>query len=172
MMRETYTVLKHIQKISGKRVKNYYVKMNFSAVRDVIDAMGGIDVYSPVAFSSSISNYSYIKGWNHLNGKEALNYCRLRSIDSNWGRIARQRTTVQAILNQVKDMNLAELNSLAETILPLIHTDLSKAEITSILLSAPKFLGGTAEQMAVPDHNNQLCDFQYETDRLRAFIYG
>ena len=79
---------------------------------------------------------------------------------------------MQAILNRVKDMNLSELNSLAETILPLIHTDLSKAEITSILLNAPKFLGATAEQMAVPDNNNQNCDFQYETDRLREFIYG
>ena len=76
------------------------------------------------------------------------------------------------ILNQVKDMNLAELNRLAETILPMVHTDLSKGEITSILMSAPKVLGKTAEQMAVPDHNDQHCDFQYESDRLQNFLYG
>ena len=72
----------------------------------------------------------------------------------------------------VKDMNLAELNRLAETILPMVHTDLSKGEITSILMSAPKVLGKTAEQMAVPDHNDQHCDFQYESDRLQNFLYG
>ncbi len=146
-----------------------YAHVDFDTFSQLVDAVGGVDIEITDAESYALG----VKpGWNHLDGKTALSYCRLRSIDSNWGRIARQRTTVQAILNQVKDMNLSELNSLAETILPLIHTDLSKAEITSILLNAPKFLGATAEQMAVPDNNNQNCDFQYETDRLREFIYG
>ena len=146
-----------------------YAHVDFDTFAQLVDAVGGVDIEISDAESYALG----VKpGWNHLDGKTALYYCRLRSIDSNWHRIARQRTTVQAILNQVKDMNLSELSGLAETILPLIHTDLSKAEITSILLSAPKFLGATAQQMAVPDNNNQNCDFQYETDRLRAFIYG
>ena len=45
--------LKTVEKWLGIDL-NYYVKMNFSAVRDVINAMGGVDVYSPVAFGSSI----------------------------------------------------------------------------------------------------------------------
>lgn len=146
-----------------------YAHVDFDTFSQLVDAVGGVDIELTEAEAWALGCPT---GWNHLDGKTALNYCRLRSIDSNWSRIARQRTTVQAILNQVKDMNLSELNSLAETILPLIHTDLSKAEITSILLNAPKFLGATAEQMAVPDNNNQNCDFQYETDRLREFIYG
>ncbi len=40
---------------------NYYVKMNFTGARDVINAMGGIDVYSPVAFESSLKGYKYEK---------------------------------------------------------------------------------------------------------------
>ena len=146
-----------------------YAHVDFDSFSALVNAVGGVDIELTDAEAWALGCRT---GWNHMDGALALKYCRLRSIDSNWGRIARQRTTVQAILNQVKDMNLSELNSLAETILPLIHTDLSKAEITSILLNAPKFLGATAEQMVVPDHNNQNCDFQYETDRLRDFIYG
>ena len=146
-----------------------YAHVDFDTFSQLVDAVGGVDIELTDAEAWALGATT---GWNHMDGKLALSYCRLRSIDSNWQRIARQRTTVQAILNQVRNMNLAELNALAETVLPLIHTDLSKAEITSLLLSAPKFLGSTAEQMAVPDNNNQNCDFQYETDRLRAFLYG
>ena len=57
---------------------NYYVKMNFTGARDIIDAMGGIDVYSPVEFRSSIMGYKYVKGWNHLRGKKAIYFARER----------------------------------------------------------------------------------------------
>ena len=57
---------------------NYYVKMNFTAVRDIINAMGGVRVYSPVAFDSSLRDYHYDKGWNELGGREALFFARER----------------------------------------------------------------------------------------------
>lgn len=145
-----------------------YAHVDFDSFESLVDAVGGVDITLTEAEAGRL----HLKtGLNHLNGAQALSYCRLRSIDSNWQRIARQRTTVQAILNQVKDMKLSELDKLADKVLPLIHTDLSKTEITSLLMSAPKFLGKTAGQMAVPDHNDQHCDFQYEHDRLQAFLY-
>ena len=60
-------------------------------------------------------------------------------------------------------------------VLPLIHTNLSKNQITSLMLSAPKFLGVTAEQMTVPKRTpgrGAYCDFQAEAERLQEFIYG
>ena len=57
---------------------NYYVKLNFTAVVKVINAMGGIKVESPVAFKSSISKHSYVKGTNRLSGKQALYFARER----------------------------------------------------------------------------------------------
>ena len=146
-----------------------YAHVDFESFSQLVDAVGGVDIELTDSEAWALGLNT---GWNHLNGADALRYCRLRSIDSNWQRIARQRNTVQAIMNQVKDMSLTELNSLAEEVLPLIHTDLSKGEITSLLMSAPKFLGVTAEQMAVPDHNDQNCDFQYESERLNNFLYG
>lgn len=146
-----------------------YAHVDFDSFSALVDAVGGVDITLTDKEAAALKLRT---GQNHLNGADALRYCRLRSIDSNWGRIARQRTTVQAILNQVKGMNLSELDRLSQKVLPLIHTDLSKGEITSLLMNATKFLGVQAEQMAVPDHNDQYCDFQYEADRLHDFLYG
>lgn len=82
---------------------NYYVKMNFSAVRDVIDAIGGIDVNSPVAFKSSISNYEYEKGWNHMNGKKALFFARERKAFEGKDsiRVENQQLVVKAVIKKL-----------------------------------------------------------------------
>ena len=82
---------------------NYYVKMNFSAVRDVINAMDGIDVNSPVAFKSSISDYEYVKGWNHMNGKKALFFARERKAFEGKDsiRVENQQLVVKAVINKL-----------------------------------------------------------------------
>lgn len=82
---------------------NYYVKMNFSAVRDVINAMDGIDVNSPVAFKSSISDYEYVKGWQHMNGKKALFFARERKAFEGKDsiRVQNQQLVVKAVINKL-----------------------------------------------------------------------
>lgn len=82
---------------------NYYVKMNFSAVRDVINAIDGIDVNSPVAFKSSISDYEYVKGWNHMNGKKALFFARERKAFEGKDslRVENQQLVVKAVINKL-----------------------------------------------------------------------
>lgn len=39
-------------------------------------------------------------GWNHFDGYTALQYARLRAIDDDWHRVARQRTVIQAVLDR------------------------------------------------------------------------
>ena len=56
---------------------NYYVKVNFSSVIDIIDAIGGIKVYSDYTFTSR-DNYNYTEGYNQVNGEEALSFARER----------------------------------------------------------------------------------------------
>lgn len=57
---------------------DYYFKVNFSGFQQIIDALGGIDVDSQYAFDSFISDYTYEKGINHLDGEKALFYVRER----------------------------------------------------------------------------------------------
>ena len=56
---------------------NYYVKVNFSSVIKIVNALYGVDVLSDYSFTS-IDGYNYIKGYNRVNGEEALSFARER----------------------------------------------------------------------------------------------
>lgn len=58
----------------------HYIRINFDSLVQLVDALGGIDVYSEYSFSSKQDDeyYSFNKGTNHLNGKEALAFARER----------------------------------------------------------------------------------------------
>lgn len=147
-----------------------YAHVDFDTFSAIVDAIGGVDIELDEMEAWALKKPD--AGVYHMDGADALAYCRLRKIDSNWGRIARQRKTVQAMIDRVSTMSLSEIDELSKVVLPLVHTNLTKSEIASLLFYVPKFLGAHAEQMAVPDHNDQNCDFQYESERLRLFIYG
>lgn len=82
---------------------NYYAKMNFTGARDIIDAMGGIDVYSPVEFRSSIKGYKYVKGWNHLRGKKAIYFARERKEFEGGDaiRVENQQRVMKAVIKKM-----------------------------------------------------------------------
>lgn len=83
---------------------NYYVKMNFSAVTDIVNAMGGIEVYSPKSFVPVKRTWWTVeKGWNHMNGKEALAFARERKAfgDKDSERVENQQRVVKAILKKL-----------------------------------------------------------------------
>lgn len=91
---------------------NYYLKANFSAFVDVVNAIDGIDVYSPYAFKSSISKYKYTKGWNHLKGRPALYFARERKAfngkDSK--RVENQQIVVKAMLDKMMSSSTLLVN--------------------------------------------------------------
>lgn len=165
-----------------------YVHMDFEAFQQAIDALGGVDIELTRAEADALTEDTYTQTWfsegmNHLDGDGALRYCRLRRIDDNWQRVARQRSTVQAILSKTKGLTLAQLNTLAEKVLPLIDTDLSKRQLASLLIAAPKFIGAEAAQMTIPDRDSIWmyngadegvtgCNYKAESERLHEFLYS
>ena len=56
---------------------NYYFKVNFSGFQEIVNALGGISVYSEYSFSDG-KKHSFTQGINHLNGEQALAFCRER----------------------------------------------------------------------------------------------
>ena len=82
---------------------NYYVKLNFSAARDIIDAMDGIKVYSPVTFQSSLKGYWYEKGWNKIGGTKALYFARERHAFEGQDsiRVENQQRVIEAIITKM-----------------------------------------------------------------------
>ena len=57
---------------------NYYVRVNFTSLIDIIDAIGGVNVYSKYDFTSRIGSYHFKQGYNQMNGKQALGFARER----------------------------------------------------------------------------------------------
>lgn len=80
---------------------SYYVKVNFTGFVGIIDALGGIDVYSDSAFRVD-ENFSYVEGINHLYGVEALAFARERHNVAG-GDVARgihQMEVIKGVINK------------------------------------------------------------------------
>ena len=82
---------------------NYYVKVNFSSVIDIVDALGGIEVESPYTFTTYDDKYTFNKGYNKLDGEEALYFVRERKAFDGGDRTRNQnqQLVLTAIINKM-----------------------------------------------------------------------
>ena len=82
---------------------NYYVKANFDACVDLVDAIGGIDIYNEKEFKGSLNGHLYEKGNLHLMGRGALYFARERKAyeGEDQNRVKNQLIVVKAILDKV-----------------------------------------------------------------------
>lgn len=80
---------------------DYYFRVNFSGFQQIVDALGGVTVHSDVAFTRK--GYHYVKGPNHLNGVQALEFCRERHAfaDGDNQRGRNQMALIKAVFDKV-----------------------------------------------------------------------
>ena len=80
---------------------DYYVRVNFTSVERIVDAIGGIDVDNDIAFSRG-GRY-YAQGRIHMNGHDTLGYCRERykMPSGDWNRGLHQEEVIKAIITKV-----------------------------------------------------------------------
>ena len=165
-----------------------YIQVNFDTFAQIVDAIGGVDIDLTDVEVTALNNEGYIysgvttqayvtPGRNHLNGHDTLEYARLRSVDDNFGRQQRQRTVIQAMINQIRRLPLFRLNHAANKVLPLVHTNLPKVTLSRIFLHAPFFVGAKLQQMQVPEkegsasYTMSVFSFQREAERISEFLY-
>lgn len=124
-----------------------YVAVDFNAVMEVVDALGGIelDISSKEAETMKIyiNEMNEVMGTNGtavsgpglqtVNGIQALAYCRDRySGGDDYGRTERQRTVISKIVEKAKAASLPTLNKVIDKLFPDISTSLSKFEILGL----------------------------------------
>jgi LCP family protein required for cell wall assembly len=86
---------------------NYIITVNFIGFREIVDKLGGVYVDVDHRYfndNSNGENYATIdlhSGYQHLNGKEALDYARFRHTDSDLYRVVRQQNFVKAMKQQI-----------------------------------------------------------------------
>lgn len=81
---------------------DYYVTVNMAGIQEIVNAVGGVDVVSPLTFSQD--GYTFYQGEvNHLDGNAALAFARMRYEDpeGDTGRQARQRIIIEGVVNKV-----------------------------------------------------------------------
>lgn len=114
---------------------NYYVRMNFSGFEDIIDAMGGIDVYSDKDFTVEPVKH-YTVGVNHLSGIEALAFARERHAFAA-GDIQRgqnQMNVIIAMINKLSSKDvLYNYSNVLDGIAGTFQTDMASDDIYTLV---------------------------------------
>lgn len=139
------------------RVKiDHYVVVDFAAFEKAVDLLGGVDVELSEAEANRVSRSSKIptpSGLAHLNGKQALVFSRIRKIDNDFMRTARQRKVINALLQKAKNMDLATMLALADEILPMVSTNLTNSEILMYITRTIPMLKNEITQRMLPIEN-------------------
>lgn len=131
-----------------------FVTVNFDAVIAAVDSLGGVYIdideseiryvndYIDATSESSGVKSSHIThaGRQKLDGVQAVSYTRVRyTAGGDYKRTERMRTVVEAMLSKAKTLNVGQLNSFADTILPKIRTNISTSEIWGLIPKLASF---------------------------------
>lgn len=131
-----------------------FVTVNFDAVIAAVDSLGGVYIdidkseikyvndYIDATSESSGVKSSHIthSGRQKLDGVQAVSYTRVRyTAGGDYKRTERMRTVVEAMLSKAKTLNVSQLNSFADTILPKIRTNISSSEIWGLIPKLASF---------------------------------
>ena len=120
---------------------DHYIRIDFSGFISIIDAVGGVDVYSDQAFTSvgSPGYYdptTFAEGWNHLDGKSALAFARERHAFAS-GDIQRginQMKVIDAMANKLKSPTvLMSFSKLMDAVSDCFVTSLSQEQISALV---------------------------------------
>lgn len=113
------------------------VEVDFSHFVEVIDLLGGVDIElrSDEAYLINTNTPgSLTQGMQHLNGHQALEYSRIRYLDSDadFSRTNRQRKVISALIEKFRNSKLTTLLGILDDLLPMVTTDMSNSEMISL----------------------------------------
>ena len=124
-----------------------FVAINFFGLTAIIESLGGVDIELTKAEANRI-NYELRKeplddvkrakvegvaGVHHLDGMQAVTFARIRGIDNDFMRTARQRKLLEVLLNMVMhDMDMNKMMDLMTAVLPYVYTNVSVGEMLEL----------------------------------------
>jgi LCP family protein required for cell wall assembly len=181
-----------------------YIRVNIRTFMKLVDAVGGVDIDMTEAECNNINHpegtytaghikglhvenevqQDLVAGVNHLNGATAMLYARLRAIDDDWHRVERQRKVIIAAMQNLKELSVTELDSLLNEVLPLVQTNLTEADIASLIPEAGTFINMDYDTITFPlKHTYGLMDgmcgrrvlaldFETNSQELQSFLNG
>ena len=162
------------------------MEVDFEGFANIIDSLGGVDITingDETAYMQK-AGYDVAEGLNHMDGKTALCYARIRHVgDADFERTQRQRTLLTQIASNVGTLSTAEKIATVDKLLPYLSTDLSKTEILSYIYTVLKdgYNGiesyripgdGTYQSVYIRGMSVLLPDLDANRALLKEYIYG
>lgn len=153
-----------------------YAMVDFNAMIDVIDALGGIDLEIDEDERVTANDYitcmcqdngvdpepHYIQeaGLVHLSGYQAVGYARNRYTGkgSDFGRTQRQRNVMTAILKKVQSGSYDSLTDVVKSVMPYITHDITQMEMIGILMKLNTWIGYDVVEQHIPYDNEYYSD--------------
>ena len=144
-------LMRTLQEVFGITVDGY-VAVNYTGMVTLVDAIGGIPVevaeHELKPLNGILDYYRYLRGQEQsvglltqsglqvLTGLQAMSYARIRKIDSDFERVARQQRVIEAIYHKVTALDTGTLMDLVFAHMGDVKTDISAAEALKLISQA------------------------------------
>ena len=154
---------------------NYYVKVNFTALMEVVDILGGLDVYSEYAFTTgweSGHEMEVVEGWNSFNGEEALAFCRERHnlADGDNQRGKNQQAVITAMLKKVLSPTmLLKASSIINQVGQGVETNISQPQINAVVKDQLS-TGASWTIQSVAAKGIDATDYPYSASSTEVYV--
>lgn len=143
---------------------DYFVKLDFRAVEEIVDAMGGVEVDVPVQIYEYDTEIFLEPGYQRLNGKEALYFARFREgyEDGDLGRVRAQQQLMQQIIKQMISVeNLPKIGDFFATYAKRVDTNIPNSLMLSMLPTASKIDTENIQKFVIPGDADYLDGISY-----------
>ena len=179
----------------------HYAVVNFEAFAGLVDAVGGVELELTAEevqwVNAYLNEYNELRGMPmetdyldtslsgniHLNGAQALAYCRNRFIGTDFARTQRQRNVLSAVMKKLPAAVLTNPGGLADGLFPNLTTNLTQSECVRLALMAGKLLSydiiqdslpldGTYSNATIREMAVLQVDFEQNRAYIRKEIYG
>lgn len=131
----TNTTKRTVEQLLGVEI-NYTFKVGFDTVTDLVDALGGVDVYVEPGYAVTTSTFSVHEGTNHLDGEHALAYARERYsyTEGDRQRTKNQQQVLMGIVNEAtKPSVITKYASIMDAMANTFSTTMSNEEISDLI---------------------------------------
>ncbi len=141
-----------------------FVTIDFEGFKKLVDIFGGVDIELTQSEFDFLQNKLAAKGLDVskgagayvLDGDLALEYARLRSIDTDRNRTVRQRKILKALRTKAESISVSQTVELVNEILPLVTTDITKSELVLQAANLAKYSSWKLNEATVPLKSGDL----------------
>ena len=151
---------------------DYYAQINFTGFETLIDAIGGVDVYSEVAFNTA-DKYHINEGENHLDGKQALSFARERKrlAGGDNARGQNQMKVIKAVIDKMTSGTtiISNYSEIMASLEGMFATSLPMDEISSLVkMQLGDMAQWNVQSFAVTGYNGS--DYTYSAPGTKLYV--